>query len=460
MLRLVTLERLTPPISILAVDDDPLSLELLTDALAPLGVRLLTAPDGDHAMRLVHAHRPQIVILDLMLPGRSGLELTEEILRFAPSTDVLLLTGHYTPESAVEAVRRGACDYLTKPLQIANLRTRIRQLLDEFQKRLEAARLEAALVQAHRFEGMVGYGPQMLEMFAMIRRVAPHYRVALVRGPTGTGKELAAAALHRQSPVHAGPFVVCNCSAITETLFESEMFGHLKGSFTGATHDKKGMFEAADGGTLFLDELGDLPFGMQSKLLRAIQQQEVKPVGANSPKKVSLRVIAATNRNLETMMSAGDFREDLYYRLSMVELHLPPLADRMEDFPYLVRTFVERYATEYSKNIRGITPRANSVLARHPWPGNIRELENVIGSACMMAENELVDTRDLPPFFQRIVATAPSEPASKQEMLPLAEVERRHTRWVLNQLQGNKSKAAETLGITRSTLYRILGESE
>ena len=451
---------MTLPLSILAVDDDPLSLELLTDALAPLGVRVLTAPDGDQAMRLVQSERPQIVILDLMLPGRSGLELTEEILRLAPSTDVLLLTGHYTPESAVEAVRRGACDYLTKPIQIANLRARIRQLLDEFQKRLESARLEAALVQAHRFEGMVGYGPQMLAMFAMIRRVAPHYRVALVRGPTGTGKELAAAALHRQSPVHAGPFVVCNCSAITETLFESEMFGHLKGSFTGATHDKKGMFEAADGGTLFLDELGDLPFGMQSKLLRAIQQQEIKPVGANSPKKVSLRVIAATNRNLETMMSGGEFREDLYYRLSMVELHLPPLAERMEDFPYLVRTFIERYAAEYSKTIRGITPRANSVLVRHSWPGNIRELENVIGSACMMAENELVDSRDLPPFFQRMVATAPPEPASNQEILPLAEVERRHTRWVLAQLQGNKSKAAETLGITRSTLYRILGESE
>ncbi len=451
---------MNPLTSILAVDDDPLSLELLTDALASLGSRILTAPDGDHAMRVVHAERPQIVILDLMLPGRSGLELLEEILLFAPTTDVLLLTGHYTPESAVEAVRRGACDYLTKPLNVANLRARIRQLTEEFHKRLEAARLEAALVQAHRFEGMVGYSAQMLEMFAMIRRVGPHYRVALVRGPTGTGKELAAAALHRQSPVHAGPFVVCNCSAITETLFESEMFGHIKGSFTGATHDKKGMFEAADGGTLFLDELGDLPFAMQSKLLRAIQQQEIKPVGANSPKKVSLRVIAATNRNLETMMTAGDFREDLYYRLSMVELHLPPLAERMEDFPYLLRTFVERYAGEYGKNISGVTPRAQSVLARHSWPGNIRELENVIGSACMMAENELVDTRDLPPFFQRIVVTNSPESASKQEMLPLAEVERRHTRWVLEQLQGNKSKAAEILGITRSTLYRILGVAE
>lgn len=445
-------------VTILAVDDDPLSLELLTDALKPLSVTVLTAADGDQAMAVVRSRRPQIVILDLMLPGRNGLELAEEILHLAPTTDVLLLTGHYTPESAIEAVRRGVCDYLTKPIQIAPLRARIRQLLDELQKRLDAARLETALVNAHRFEGMVGYSAQMLEVFAMIRRVGPHYRVALVRGATGTGKELAAQALHRQSPVVDGPFVVCNCSAISESLFESEMFGHLKGSFTGATQDKKGMFEAAHGGTLFLDELGDLPFAMQSKLLRAIQQQEIKPVGANTPKKVSLRVIAATNRDLETMMTAGDFREDLYYRLSMVELHLPTLAERMEDFPYLVRTFVERYAAEYGKPIRGITPRAQSVLARHHWPGNIRELENVIGSASMMATGELVDTRDLPPFFQRQTAPASSAPAP--ELISLAEVERRHTRWVLEQLNGNKSKAAELLGVTRSTLYRILGESE
>lgn len=444
-------------VTILAVDDDPLSLELLSDALRPLKVRVITAPHPDAAMQLVHAERPQIVILDLMLPGRSGLELTEEILEHAPTTDVLLLTGHYTPESAVEAVRRGACDYLTKPIQIAALRARITQLLDDLQKRLDAARLETELVRAHSFEGMVGYSAQMLELFAMIRRVGPHFRVALIRGATGTGKELAASALHRQSPVASGPFVVCNCSAITETLFESEMFGHLKGSFTGATHDKKGMFEAADGGTLFLDELGDMPFAMQSKLLRAIQQQEIKPVGANTPKKVSCRVVAATNRDLETMMGAGEFREDLYYRLSMVELQLPPLNERMEDFPYLVRTFIERYAKEYGKTIRGITPRALAVLARHAWPGNIRELENVLGSACMMAENELVDTRDLPPVFQR--NAAPAQP-SYQEMLPLSEIERRHARWVLDQLQGNKSKAAEILGITRSTLYRILGEPE
>ncbi|MBM3768378.1 MAG: sigma-54 factor interaction domain-containing protein, partial [Acidobacteria bacterium] len=226
---------------------------------------------------------------------------------------------------------------MTKPISLGPLRQRVKELVDESKRRVEAARLEIELVDANRFQGMVGRSAQMLEVFALVRRVAPHFRVALVRGATGTGKELAAHAMHAMSPVASGPFVVANCSAITETLFESEMFGHIKGSFTGANADKKGLFEAAHGGTLFLDELGDLPFGMQSKLLRAIQQQEIKPVGATASKRVSVRVVAATNRDLEKMMAAGEFREDLYYRLSMVEIHLPALSQRMDDFPFLVR---------------------------------------------------------------------------------------------------------------------------
>jgi DNA-binding NtrC family response regulator len=379
---------------------------------------------------------------------------------------VILLTGHYTPESAVEAVRKGASDYLTKPVKIAALRARIKELVDDAQRRFEAARLETELLQANRFQGMVGRSPQMLELFALIRRVAPHFRVALVRGATGTGKELAAHALHALSPVAAGPFVIANCSAITESLFESEMFGHLKGSFTGASADKKGLFEAAHGGTLFLDELGDLPLAMQSKLLRAIQQQEIKPVGATATKKISVRVVAATNRPLEEMMGSGTFREDLYYRLSMVEIHLPNLSERMEDFPFLVRHFVAHYAGEYGKNLAGVTPRAQALLARHSWPGNVRELENVIGSACMMADGEFVDVRDLPPSFQRVVVAAPSVAVAAAtaadggglELLSLEQLSQRHARAVVEHFAGNKSKAAEVLGVTRSTLYRLLGE--
>jgi DNA-binding NtrC family response regulator len=453
-------------LSLLAVDDDPLSLDLVRDALGSMGLRILTASTGAEARVVLAEERPQIVLLDLMLPDVSGLELLEEITQSAPGTDVILLTGHYTPESAVEAVRKGASDYLTKPVKIAALRARIKELVDDAQRRFEAARLETELLQANRFQGMVGRSPQMLELFALIRRVAPHFRVALVRGATGTGKELAAHALHALSPVAAGPFVIANCSAITESLFESEMFGHLKGSFTGASADKKGLFEAAHGGTLFLDELGDLPLAMQSKLLRAIQQQEIKPVGATATKKISVRVVAATNRPLEEMMGSGTFREDLYYRLSMVEIHLPNLSERMEDFPFLVRHFVAHYAGEYGKNLAGVTPRAQALLARHSWPGNVRELENVIGSACMMADGEFVDVRDLPPSFQRVAVAVPSVAVAAAaaadggglELLSLEQLSQRHARAVVEHFAGNKSKAAEVLGVTRSTLYRLLGE--
>lgn len=445
---------------IVAVDDDALTRELLRDALSSLPAQLHLAEDAAAARRLVREKKPQIVLMDLLLPDSNGLELTEEILRDAPGTDVVLLTGHYTPESAIEAVRRGACDYLTKPVSIVALRQRIGSLLDEANKRFQAARLEVEMLQANRFQGMVGRSAQMLQVFALIRRVAPHFRVALIRGATGTGKELAAHSLHHLSPAANGPFVIANCSAITESLFESEMFGHKKGAFTGATNDKQGLFDAANGGTLFLDELGDLPFTMQSKLLRAIQQQEIKPVGSTETKKVSVRVVAATNRNLETMMTTGEFREDLYYRLSMVEIHLPVLLQRMEDFPFLLRHFVEHYACEYDKNLKGITPRAQAALSRHNWPGNIRELENVIGSACMMAEGELVDVRDLPAPFQKLAEVEVRSDFLPEDLIPLAELERRYARHVLDKMQGNKSKAAELLGITRSTLYRLLGETE
>jgi DNA-binding NtrC family response regulator len=247
------------------------------------------------------------------------------------------------------------------------------------------------------------------------------------------------------------------------------MFGHLKGAFTGANADKKGLFEAAHGGTLFLDELGDLPFAMQSKLLRAIQQQEIKPVGGTATRKISVRVVAATNRPLEEMMGVGTFREDLYYRLSMVEIHLPSLAERMEDFPFLVRHFVAHFAGEYGKRLTGVTPRAQALLARHGWPGNVRELENVIGSACMMADGEMVDARDLPPSFHRAAAPAAmmmvdeakteTDGTGAPDLITLEELSQRHARAVLAHFGGNKSKAAEVLGVTRSTLYRLLGEA-
>ncbi len=295
----------------------------------------------------------------------------------------------------------------------------------------------------------------MLEVFDRIRRVAPHFQTVLVTGETGTGKELVARALHRLSPVASSRLAACNCSAIVDTLFESELFGHVKGAFTGATQDKAGLFEYAGGGILLLDEIGDMPLNTQAKLLRALESGEYQRVGSPAVRKASVRVIAATNRKLIDMMARNLFREDLYYRLSMIEIHLPRLTDRKEDLPILSRYFIERYSAKYEKRIRGLTPRAQLALGRYPWPGNVRELENVLGHACMMAEKDMIDVRDLPENLRRGTFVANLD---DQEIAPLAEVYRDYVRCVLERVGGNKVRAARALGINRATLYRFLRE--
>jgi transcriptional regulator with PAS, ATPase and Fis domain len=291
-------------------------------------------------------------------------------------------------------------------------------------------------------------------MTAKLRRVAPHFRTVLLSGQTGTGKELAARALHRFSPGASKPFAVCNCSAIVDTLFESELFGYVRGAFTGATQDKIGLFEFANGGTVFLDEIGELPLGAQAKLLRVLQNQEVQRVGSPATRKIDVRVVAATNRDLRAMVAEKRFRDDLYYRLAMVEITLPRLADRKEDLPLLQRHFLERFAAQYSKEISGITRRGQALLARYHWPGNVRELENVIGSACMLAHGPVIDINDFPEHIRTGTAPDPDD-----DLVSLEAVEHRHVLRVLAAVDGNKNRAAEILGISRATLYNILGKS-
>ena len=442
-----------PIVSLLAIDDDLASLELVRAALAQEGLEIFTASDPGIGLELVARRKPEIVLLDLVMPRMTGMELLERILDVAPQTDVILMTGHYSTESAVEAIRKGASDYLTKPVSIGVLRQRIGKLVDETRRRQRALELDREMLQTYQFEEMVGRSPLMLDVFARIRRAAPHFRTALITGATGTGKELVARALHRLSPVPAQRLAVCNCSAIVETLFESELFGYVKGAFTGANQDKVGLFEYANGGTVFLDEIGDMPLATQSKLLRVLEYREFQRVGSPAARKTDVRVVAATNRDLRDMMGKGQFREDLYYRLSMVEIRLPRLAERKEDLPLLVRYFIEKFATEYGRNIRGLTPRAQIVLARYGWPGNVRELENVLGHACMMTEDEVLDVRDLPEHLQGAVA---QEPQEDEDLLPLAEVHRRHALRVLERVDGNKARAAKILGIHRATLYRLI----
>jgi DNA-binding NtrC family response regulator len=390
-----------------------------------------------------------------MMPTMSGMEVLERMVATDPGANVILMTAHYSTDSAVEAIQKGAYDYLTKPLDVVSLQARIATLLAEAKQRQHTLELELELLKAYEFQGIIGRSPLMLEVFAGIRRVAPHFRNVLVLGPTGTGKELVARALHRLSPVASRELAVCNCSALVETLLESELFGYVRGAFTGATQDKIGLFEYANSGTVFLDEIGDLPLPAQAKLLRVLQNQEVQRVGSPATRKIDVRVIAATHRDLRALVREGKFREDLYYRLSMVEIHLPRLRDRKEDFPLLLRHFTRKFASSYNKPISGITRRAQTLLARYSWPGNVRELENVLGNTCMMVTGGVIDVTDLPEYLSASAASPQEE-----GLLTLEEVQRRHVLHVLEQVGNNKARAADVLNISRATLYSFLAKSE
>jgi len=444
-------------ICVLIIDDNVGSLELLESALAQPEVEILTASDPDQGLDLVASRHPQIVLTDLLMPGKSGLEVLTRIMEIDPSTDVILMTAHYSTETAVEAIKKGASDYLNKPISIASIRQKLAKLIEANAQRQRALQLQAEVLANADFEGIIGNSPLMWDMFSRIQRVAPHYRSVLVTGETGTGKDLVAQALHRLSPAHRGRLVVLNCSAVVETLFESELFGHVRGSFTGATADKQGLVEHAHGGTLFLDEIGDMPMATQAKLLRVLQNQEVQRVGSLTPRKVDVRVIAATHRNLHTSIEEKTFREDLYYRLAMVEIHVPRLADRQGDLSLLTGHFVSKFAAQYGKSIRGLTRRAEIQLLKHAWPGNIRELENVIGHAAMMTMTDLIDIQDLPPYlFGNPHGVPPVHSEAPEGLDTLEQQERMLLVRALDEARGNQSQAARQLRIGRDALrYKI-----
>ncbi|MGB8323867.1 MAG: sigma-54 dependent transcriptional regulator, partial [Candidatus Acidiferrum sp.] len=331
-------------VSMLAIDDDPATLEMIQEALSDFDLEIQTASDPQMGLEIFKTLKPRIVLVDLMMPVLTGMDLLERMLSKDPGVEVIIMTGHYTADSAVEAIQKGARDYLAKPLILDKLRSRISTLLAEVKEKHSAFELERQLIDTFQFQGMIGRSPLMLDVFAKIRRIAPHFQMILITGQTGTGKELVAKALHNLRSTGSGPFAVCNCAAIVETLFESELFGHVKGAFTGAGESKIGLFEYANHGTVFLDEIGEMPLAAQAKLLRVLQEQEVHRVGSPVPTKVDVRVVAATNRDLGALMREGKFREDLFYRIGMIEIHLPRLADRKDDLALLERFMIDKYA--------------------------------------------------------------------------------------------------------------------
>lgn len=442
-------------LSICVLDDEADLVETTTARLQRWGYPANGTTNPNEALALVRAGACRTVLVDMVMPDLNGFTFLEKSLQIDPNVAVILVTGHYTVDSAIEAIKRGAYDYLCKPVDQDRLRKSLDELAEVSSRRSQIRVLDEQLLSNFEFEGIVGRSPAMLDMLDMARKIAKHYTNVLISGPTGSGKELVARALHQMSPVGKQRFAVCNCSAMVDTLLESQLFGHMRGAFTGATDTRPGLFEYANGGTVFLDEASETSLQMQAKLLRVIQNREVQRVGSPEVMKVDVRIIAATNRDLRSEVLGGRFREDLFYRLSSLEIHTPGLTERAEDIPILVRYFLKKYSDEYGKTFQGLTRRAQMVLLHHSWPGNVRELENVISSAAITATNEFIDVDDLPGNLRRPTRNiGPVE--GNWRPLPLDEVRRIHIKRVLEMCEGNRVRAAQVLGIGRTSLYRFL----
>jgi DNA-binding NtrC family response regulator len=441
---------------LLVVDDEPIVGAVMKRIAEPAGFEVVVCSSAAEAIATLTRHPADMAFVDLRMPDLNGIGLLRQIRDTVPSCEVVLMSGFATIDSAVEAVKLGALDYLTKPLDFDRVTALLKTVRDEVARRRRLLRAESRVAQELEYQGMLGRSAAMQEVFSLIRRLAPHVRTVLITGETGTGKELVARALHQQGPRRTRRFVIVNCSAVVETLFESELFGHVRGAFSGATEQKQGLFETAHEGTLFLDEIGELPLSLQAKLLRVLENGEVQRVGAVEPRRVDTCVFAATNRDLQQDVAAGRFRSDLLFRLNAVEVKLPPLRNRREDIPYLTSAFVADCARRLKKAVLGVTPAAERQLANRPWDGNVRELRNTIERACMLAEGPLLTDRDV----TRDTAAGGSVEAGGaiEGLVPgtLDRMERERIVDVLRTVAGNKQAAARILGVSRRAFYRRL----
>jgi two-component system NtrC family response regulator len=440
---------------ILVADDEPAQREMISGFLKKQGFEVIAADSAERALELFRQDAFDLVLTDQKMANMSGLELLQAVHTINPETPVILITAFGTIEAAVAALKQGAIDYLTKPLNLDELLHRIHQVSDHHRILNENRELREALQERHRIEGIVGESGPMLEVLSIVRRVAPSEATVLIRGESGTGKELIAKAIHFGSPRARGPLVKVNCAALPEALLESELFGHEKGAFTGALNSRQGRFELANGGTIFLDEIGDLPLHLQAKLLRVLQEREYEKVGSSRSVKVNVRILAASHRPLETLIKAGQLREDLYYRLNVVTILIPPLRERRSDLSLLIEHFVRRFAEKNGKTIRGLTPEGRDILLRYDYPGNVRELENIIERAVVLTRDDVIASGDLPLTVQE------SEIADRDPETNLTAaveaLERRMIRDALARSDGVQTRAAELLGMgERALRYKLI----
>ena len=443
---------------ILVIDDDAVARELLADALKKDGHEVESFSNGTDALARGQQTVFDLVLTDIRMGTVDGLTVLREFKRFSPDTSIVLLTAFGSLEGAIEGIKQGAFDYLAKPFRKEEVKLVVQRALDHCKLVRENKRFRVELKEKEEWSPLVGSSPAMLDVYKLVARVSESRSTVLLQGESGTGKELIARAIHANSPRRDKPFIPVNCGALPDTLLESEMFGHEKGAFTGAVGLKAGLFEAATGGTLFLDEIGELGPALQVKLLRVMQDQEVRRVGGTASVKVDVRIIAATNRDLEQLVKEDKFRDDLFYRLNVVRITLPSLVDRKEDIPMLAHHFLQKYVGGTPSGVRGFLPETMALLKEYRWPGNVRELENAVERAVSLSHGPLVTPDDLPESIRTaapLEAKATSASEGDEVCLTLEEVEKRHLIRVLKEMKGNKVKAAKILGIDRRTLYRM-----
>jgi two-component system response regulator HydG len=456
-----------PPVAVLVIDNDEAHAQAVAESLDRAGFRCETATSGPEGAALIEERAYDVIITDLVMNDVDGLEILDRAKQALPEAEVILMTGHGSIPSAVAAMQQGAFNYLRKPddLKIKNLRAVTERAAESARLRRANVELQRRLDEKFGFEGVIGDSPQMRDVIQKLKRIAPTNATVLIHGETGTGKELVAQAIHQNSPRKSKPFVALNCAALSENILESELFGHVKGAFTDASTDRVGKFEYAHGGTMFLDEVGDMPMATQIKLLRVLENGEITRVGSNTPIKVNVRILSATNRNLEESIESGSFRRDLFHRLKVVTVRLPTLQQRSQDIPVLIDHFIKQFAKQHGKTIKGVSPAARRKLLSFPWPGNVRQLRNVVESMVVVDYDGLLDLDDLPDELAEPGETdTETEPSTTSLAVlvgkPLEEIERLFIAETLRVNSGNREKAAQMLGIGERTLYRKIKEHD